>query len=641
MGSQDTLAMNCTILPCRARGLQALLLIALATLAGCETVGIGDAPGSLEQRAAAQSAAGNHDAAARLYERLATSASGAQRDRWFVAAAESWYYAGERNRALRAMRSARRPWPQPLTPAQTVLAAAVEVDDGAPRDALTRLAKLPADPPRIVASDALAVGASAWFTLGEPVRAVAALVERELWIDDADQVLANQRRIWEGLRSAGTIAVPPGTDPVVAGWLELGNAVSAHAGDSFAERAAVMRWRERYADHPANDVLLRRLLAEYGEAVRIPERVALLLPLSGQLQSAGEALRDGFLAGYFDYGDAVAGTEVRLYDTTTGDAADIYRQAVAEGAGFIVGPLVKSDVELVAPLVPAGPPTLALNYLPETAPPERNLYQFALAPEHEAASVARRAVAEGLYNAIALVPVSNWGQRILDAFAAELEAHGGTLLAHEVYGADATDFTTAIQPALHLDRSHARHRALESVTGRDMEFEPRRRQDVDFIFFAAQATQARLIKPQLRFHYAGDLPVFATSAAYAHDPDRNRDIEGLMFATTPWALGDSEDARSLQQAIGRYWPRRVDATNSLYAMGYDAWRLVPLLMRRGDEPVNLQGYTGELVLDKDGRVRRSPALARVQEGVAAPLGDVAPDELAEAPAPEFGDRSAP
>lgn len=629
-----------TILPCRARSLQALLLIVVAVLAGCETIGIGDAPGTLAERAAAQSQAGNHDAAARLYERLASGASGTERDRWLLAAAESWYYAGERNRALRAMRSARRPWPQTLSPAQTILAAAVEVDSGAPREALARLAALPPDPPRIVAADALAVGASAWFALAEPVRAVEALVERELWIDSADALLANQRRIWDGLRAAGPVDVPAEAGPVVAGWLELGNAVAAHAGDTFAERAAVMRWRERYPEHPANEILLRRLLAEYGESVRVPQRVALLLPLSGQLQGAGAALRDGFLAGYFDYGDAVAGTEIHFYDTNGADAAEVYRQAVTDGAGFIVGPLVKAHVERVAPLVPGGPPTLALNYLPSTTPATRNLYQFALAPEHEAARVAQRAVAEGLYNAVALVPVGNWGQRIVDAFATELQARGGTVLAQEVYGADATDFTTAIEPALHLDRSRARHRALEAATNRSMEFEPRRRRDVDFIFFAAQAKQARLIKPQLRFHYAGDLPVFATAAAYQPDPDRNRDIEGLVFATTPWALAEFDDARALQESLARYWPRRAEAANSLYAMGYDAWRLVPLLMRRGAEPLNLQGFTGYLVMDDDGRVRRSPALARVENGVAIPLGE--PDsEQPDAEAPAFGDRSAP
>lgn len=635
--------MKQAILPRRRGAIQALALVVLALLAGCETVGLRDDAGSLEQRAAAQTQAGNHDAAARLYERLAAAASGAERDRWLMAAAESWYFAGERNRALRSMRSARRPWPAPLSAAQTVLAAAVEVDDGEPQAALDRLRALPADPPRIVASDALAVGASAWFALGEPVRALEALIEREVWLDTPSALLANQRRIWEGLRAAGPVEVPPGAGPLVAGWLELGNAVATHAGDPFAERAAMLRWRERHTGHPANDILLRALLAEYGETVRMPQRIAVLLPLSGQLASAGAALRDGLIGGYFDYGDAAEGTEIVFYDTAGAGADTVYRRAVEEGANFVVGPLVKDEVERVANLAAAGPPTLALNYLPEGAPAPGNLYQFALAPEHEATRVAQRAVAEGFYHAIALVPANNWGQRILQAFATELEARGGVLLTREAYDPSATDFSAAIEPALHLDRSHARHRALVAATGRQMEFEPRRRRDVDFIFFAAQATQARLIKPQLRFHYAGDLPVYATAAAYAHDPDRNRDIEGLVFATTPWLLNDRPESQALQATIGRYWSGRVDARNSLYAMGYDAWRLVPLLAR-GNTSLSLPGLTGQLTLDETGRVRRSPALARVVEGVAAPLAEPGlddPETGAEAIVPEFSDTTGP
>jgi uncharacterized protein len=60
---------------------------------------------------------------------------------------------------------------------------------------------------------------------------------------------------------------------------------------------------------------------------------------------------------------------------------------------------------------------------------------------------------------------------------------------------------------------------------------------VDFIFLAARPSEALLIRPQLRFHYAGTLPIYATSSIY--DPARsdNAELDGVLFADMPWRVG--------------------------------------------------------------------------------------------------------
>ncbi|NNF66469.1 MAG: penicillin-binding protein activator, partial [Gammaproteobacteria bacterium] len=333
----------------------------------------------------------------------------------------------------------------------------------------------------------------------------------------------------------------------------------------------------------------------------------------------GAALRDGFIAAYFDYGDAIGQMDVVVYDTARLGAAEAYRLAVADGAEFVVGPLQKNDVAEVARLAPAGPTTLALNYLPAEARAPKNFYQYALAPEHEAVVVAQHAVAAGRMNAVALVPAGDWGERLLDAFATELNNLGGQLLAHNIYQPDATDFSSVIRPVLHLDRSYSRSRALASAIGQPIEFEPRRRRDVDFVFIAAQPKQARLIRPQLRFHYATALPVYATAAAYSPDTDLNRDINGLIIAATPWEVSSDPETQELRSTIDRYWPGRAQHRSPLYAMGYDAWRLIPLLSAGGDEPMQLTGVTGELSLLEDGRIQRTPMLTKILGGIPAIL----------------------
>jgi hypothetical protein len=53
---------------------------------------------------------------------------------------------------------------------------------------------------------------------------------------------------------------------------------------------------------------------------------------------------------------------------------------------------------------------------------------------------------------------------------------------------------------LGFDESQRRYRALSAVVGA-LQFTPRRRDDLQFVFLAGQPVQGRLLRPQLRFHY--------------------------------------------------------------------------------------------------------------------------------------------
>src|SRR5690554_7108230 len=70
------------------------------------------------------------------------------------------------------------------------------------------------------------------------------------------------------------------------------------------------------------------------------------------------------------------------------------------------------------------------------------------------------------------------------------------------------------------------------------EFEPRRRQDADWLFLVALPQQARQIKPTLAFNFASDLPVYSTSHVYSGEPNpsKDRDLNGIVFCDTPWLL---------------------------------------------------------------------------------------------------------
>jgi outer membrane PBP1 activator LpoA protein len=170
---------------------------------------------------------------------------------------------------------------------------------------------------------------------------------------------------------------------------------------------------------------------------------------------------------------------------------------------------------------------------------------------------------------------------------------------------------------LRLTDSRARHRRLETLLDTRLQFEPRRRGDIDFIFAASQAANARLLRPQLRFHFAGDLPTYATSDSFEPDVAANEDLDGLTFPDMPWMLGGAL-ADSVSAAARVAWPGVNPRRNRLFAFGFDAYRLLSTL--RGASPgASIQGLTGRLSVGADGRVRRELDWAQLKGGEAVVL----------------------
>jgi outer membrane PBP1 activator LpoA protein len=242
------------------------------------------------------------------------------------------------------------------------------------------------------------------------------------------------------------------------------------------------------------------------------------------------------------------------------------------------------------------------------------LYQFALSPEEEARQLARRLLASGQKRGATLAPTGDWGTRVMAAFTQELLAGGGTLLAQAVYDAGGHDFGAPIRQVLATDQSIARRTRLESILGARLEFEPRSRADLDFIFAPGQAASLRLLRPQLRFQYAGNVSVYATSDAYAPDGGvANQDLDGLMIPAMPWLVPNSGTAQAVRQAVQADSGDSTAWQSGLFAFGYDACQLSLAIAASGRSLAQIQvaGLSGQLSVDDSGRVHREPLWARV------------------------------
>ena len=385
--------------------------------------------------------------------------------------------------------------------------------------------------------------------------------------------------------------------------LRLLNAIAVPAAAEQAARYRQLRANATAmaAGHPA------------GTQPAAGPHIALLLPIVGRAASAAISVRDGFMTAYYQL-PANARPRVRIYDTGSQSVADALTQATGAGADFIVGPLTREEVTAAADFPGLHVPLLALNFLPAERTPPAQFYQYALSPEDEARLVARRVLEERHRRGVALVPAGEWGTRVLAAFRQELQAGGGELIGTGQIDSTRTDYSAAITEVLRTSDSTARFHRLESILGTKLQFEPRRRNDIEFIFAPAPANLERLLRPQLRFHFAGDLPTYATSDAFEPDVRANEDLEGLMFPDMPWMLG-GDLADAVRAATREAWPNGGPHRGRLFAFGFDAFRLTEALRHVGvSGNISVAGLTGQLSLDAQRHVRRELGWAQLHDG---------------------------
>ena len=463
------------------------------------------------------------------------------------------------------------------------------------------------------------------LALGRANEAIAAQATLEADLpDNAQRSVARRQLLQEltalSLRGGRLEPASAGKDTVVRGWLEIGLiATEAERGRGIGP--ALANWRARYASHPAaelaNSDLVAKPLAPLGTAPG--QHVAVLLPLTGRGAAQAAQIRDGILTSWFNT-PANDRAELRFYDTGSMNVVDALAAAQSAGADFIVGPLLREEVLAAADFTASRAPTLALNFLPSDRPAPGAFIQFALSPEDEARLVARRALADGHRRAVALLPGSDWGQRVLAAFTEELTSGGGTVLASSSYTAGSADHSAAITSLLRVNDSRARARRLEAIIGGSVNLQPRRRADIDFVFATGPAASARTLRPQLRFFYAGDIPAYATSDSHEPGSTNNGDMDGVMFPEMPWVLGGGEAVSRARNAARNAWGDAPNGRSKLFAFGYDAWSLANALRSTGGASMqNVDGLTGELSLGGNQRIRRELDWAQMRGGAARAL----------------------
>ncbi|BBM02319.1 penicillin-binding protein activator [Microbulbifer sp. GL-2] len=468
--------------------------------------------------------------------------------------------------------------------------------------------------------------ANLWGLLGNLDSAITERREISYLAQSDEAITENNNGFWQLLTQLPSSELRDrankSSDTQMRGWYQLALLGRDTQTDISSQLSALSRWRERWPAHSANThapqalQLLERLAAQRADSI------ALLLPLTGSLGSAGRAIRDGFMAAHYTALNAGAATpRVMVYDTGIQQPFEkVYQSAVDAGAQIIIGPLDKSKVANLLATEKLPVPTLALNYGDQGRLTD-DLVQFGLAVEDEARQIAQHAYRQGHRQAMVLTTNSSWGQRGAEAFEEEWRNLGGSVSIGKTFSNN-SKFANLVSDALLIPASKARKKELQGRMGTSLEFTPRRRDDIDMVFVAALPQQARQLNPMLTYYYAGDLPVYATSHVFGGsvNPNRDRDLNGVHFTALPWLFENNQTKQEIEQQASP-----APAFARLYALGADAFRLYPRIpMLRQFPQQKVHGLTGALSLSADGRIVREQMWARIEKGVPVPVTTIEP-----------------
>lgn len=399
------------------------------------------------------------------------------------------------------------------------------------------------------------------------------------------------------------------------GWVELARVVTTEQYSIRSQLDAITQWQRIWSQHPAAQRLPAQLAKLTQTWEQRPKHIALILPLQ---DTAGRAIQEGFLSAYYAALDVSRDVpRISVFDSSNQTSIyPIYDAAVASGADLIIGPLYKQLVNQLQQLDELPVKTLALNYADDSTSFSTNLTQFGLAPEDEIEQAANLAWQAGHRNAAIITPQSSDYQRLQQAFTNGWTERGGNVVSLSTFGGD-NDYASVIKRLMAIDSSESRRdRIVQLLPRSSVEFTPRRRGDIDFIFLIANPREGRQLKPTLAFYFAGDIPVYALPSIYdgLDNQSANQDLNGIVFTDAPWILANYDPLKpattsSLRPAQG--------PVQRFRAMGIDSFRLYSRLQQFSEKDItSLRGATGILSMDSNGHIHRRLEVARFIDGKA-------------------------
>lgn len=506
-----------------------------------------------------------------------------------------------------------------------LLRARLDLNSGRAKDAMSKLNSL--SPAKLDESQVInyhTLRASAFNQLGDMIASAKERLTLAPKLKQADAIDKNNEGIYDALSRLPSGALQKSAPPpdVLGGWISLTRTVRKTPPAKLS--LALGEWSQQWPSHPANGAFVQGLIVNAGPQAKAPQPkakprdadvapaatptpptgpfIGVLLPLSGALTDAGQAVRTGLVAAY--YADPSANKlPLRFVDSETGDIAGLYRHVVEQGGRSVIGPLVKEKIAALTKGATLSIPVLGLNQVPGVEMSQ--LYQFGLNPEDEVEQAAGSAWFDGRQNAWVLAPSTPFGQRMVSHFSQYWKQFGGKIAAIKTYAHHGDNNESVVKDL--IAKANPPATAGSPVA------------NADFVLLIADNRDAKVLAPLLAYADGSRIPAYSTSHVYNGNPAMQAsspELNGIIFCDIPWLLnpdaGQSLSARSLSAQIGQVPGEYV----KLIALGLDAYRMLGELGNfQTSSQYRFDGATGSLSLKTGNRIQRQLECAQFEDGL--------------------------
>ncbi|WP_235605238.1 penicillin-binding protein activator [Rheinheimera salexigens] len=392
-------------------------------------------------------------------------------------------------------------------------------------------------------------------------------------------------------------------------WLALADLSRRHIGQPAQLQAAYADWQRRnpwMAKTEAMPEAVQQLLLLQPFQ---PRKIAVLLPLKGQFRQHALAIQYGILAAA-----SQTNTSQIVFIDSEQSPEQLLLQLTSEQTDFVIGPLLKNQVDAISQLEQWTWPTLFLNSQDLAIPSRPNQFFFALSMEDEAQQTALLFQQKDYQQPVVISAANNISLRMQQQFAQSWQQLGHP--APQLYQFnDKSDLEALINQLLETGQSNARVKQIDNLVSDKMHSDTHSRLDIDAIYLIADPVQTQLFKPFVDVSVnetAPKLPIYASSRSHSTSLDRTeqRDLNGLTFTEMPWMLPLKTNP-ALRDEYQQLFQSQDESLQRLFAMGFDAYRLIGSLRQQQQlTSIVFPGLTGQLRLHANGSIVRQLSWAR-------------------------------
>ncbi|MBA6224618.1 penicillin-binding protein activator [Colwellia sp. MB02u-18] len=392
--------------------------------------------------------------------------------------------------------------------------------------------------------------------------------------------------------------------PNFEGWSKLLSFANQFGDDDARFKRYLRQWQREFSSHPAQ-YIVARLRQQPPTLTNEYQNIAIIIPLSGKQERAGKVAQQGILAAY----NINSAKTLHFIDSTTLDMTTLNAKLTELKIDYVIGPLLKENVNLYLAQTEITTPTLLLN-LPSATSLLPHQVALSMRPEDEAIQAATTLSRQHYQYPIILSHQDSASRRIAQTFSQQWQHITGKAPEIVFFNSDAK-MQNQLKASLGVDLSQQRTKDLNRHIKYSIQSELRNRRDIDMIYVVGLPLETKLLKPYIDVNispFADIIPVYASSRSHSSKIDKsdNRDLSGLIFTEMPWQLKSKQQNQVLAAQAKKLWPNRSDSLQSIFAMGFDSLALVDKVSTMQNKTyVRHYGQTGILQLGVDNILTRS------------------------------------